>query len=677
MSGVRITTAAICAMCAAAALDAEPVARVSQSAGIWTIAGKKNTVVLDGKTLAVTINAATTTWHLVPSAVDDMLVRADGDEFRVRLADAGTIRVTEYETGFRSGVKIVLDGFKNAGQRSPGAALDVRVVLTLGLEGPDEDLVAEVNGIERGSATIRELNWPKSVQGSEVDYTVIPSDDGTVLPRDWPKHYHPIHRAQRDHSIIQSHLIETWAMSWWGFLKGNAAMIVIVETPDDAAYTFSHPAGGPTSMGPSWRAQLGRFAYLRSVRYGLLPKGNYVDLCKRYRRYVMDSGLYVSLKDKIAAKPLVSSLIGSPVVGLRVLRNLKPDSANYDAKNPSRNYSLTTFEQNAQRLRDLKSQGFQNVNVSLSGWLQYGYDRQTPDGLPPSKEAGGWAGMKAFFETCKEMGFTCWLHDQYRDYYLDAPSWNPEFAVHEEDANKPPMAFPGTRFKHDWKDGYIPMMDNWDGGAQGYLNNRFMLGHVVKNYHMMFEHGIHPQGSYQDVFGYIPPDEDFNPEHPSTRTESMNARAAVLHWVHKNLGIVGTEDGSDWVIPYVDYVTSRMNRDASTGTDPDHEDAIPVPLYELVYHDAVVTTYSPRELRGLLHGSAPAMYIGRPDWESDLRAVHRMAALHRRVGLLEMTNHEFLDNNRRKERTTFADGTTVTVDWDKNIAEISPELKLD
>ena len=36
-------------------------------------------------------------------------------------------------------------------------------------------------------------------------------------------------------------------------------MMVIVETPDDAAYTFSHPAGGPTSMGPSWRAQLGHF----------------------------------------------------------------------------------------------------------------------------------------------------------------------------------------------------------------------------------------------------------------------------------------------------------------------------------------------------------------------------------------------------------------------------------
>jgi hypothetical protein len=281
--------------------------------------------------------------------------------------------------------------------------------------------------------------------------------------------------------------------------------------------------------------------------------------------------------------------------------------------------------------------------------------------------------MKLFFDTCKEVGYTCWLHDQYRDYYLDAPSWNPDFAIREEDNIRPPSAFPGTRFKRDWKDGYIPLMDNWDGGVQGYLNNGFMLGHVVKNYRIMFEHGIHPQGSYQDVFGYIPPDQDFNPEHPSTRTDSMNYRALVFRWVKNNLGIVGTEDGSDWVIPYVDYVTSRKNRVAANGVDPEHEDAIQVPLYELVYHDAVVTGYSPDDPRGLLHASVPEWYGGR-NRQVNLDNVRRMAALHERVGLLEMTNHEFLDKGRRRERTTFADGTTVTVDWNTQRVEVRPDL---
>src|SRR5438270_6479136 len=101
-------------------------------------------------------------------------------------------------------------------------------------------------------------------------------------------------------------------MSWWGFEKGHSAIIVIVETPDDAAYTFSHPAGGPTQMGPSWRAQLGRFAYPRSLRMRFVSGGGYVALAKQYRKYVMDSGLFVPLRDKIAARPLVKSLIGTP-----------------------------------------------------------------------------------------------------------------------------------------------------------------------------------------------------------------------------------------------------------------------------------------------------------------------------------------------------------------------------
>jgi len=200
-----------------------------------------------------------------------------------------------------------------------------------------------------------------------------------------------------------------------------------------------------------------------------------------------------------------------------------------------------------------------------------------------------------------------------------------------------------------------------------------MLGHIEKNYRLMAAHGIKPQGSYNDVFGYIPPDEDFNKDHPATRTESMRARADVCNWVRQHLGVVGTEDGSDWIIPYVDYVTSRDNRSPSSGNDETGIGAIEIPLYELVYHDAVVTTYSASKPLGFIHASAPQM-SSQPN-AADLAAIKRLAALHARVGLLEMTKHEFLDPQRKKERSTFADGTTVTVDWDTKAVTISPEVK--
>jgi len=649
-----------------------PRISVSHANGQWTVTGKKNIIILNDSDLSVAVHAGPVTWKMLPSSDHDMRVDVAGDEFYVRLADAQKIDIEPYTTGFKTGLRIILGDFRDKGILARGSLLNTRVVLTMCLEGKDEDLVAESMVNENGTA-VKELNWPKPIDGREADYTIISSDNGTLLPRSWSRPYHPIHHAATDHSVIQSHLIETWAMSWWGFEKGDSAMIVIVETPNDASYTFSHPAGGPTYMGPSWLAQLGHFGYLRSLRMRFLPKGNYVDLAKQYRRYVIDSGLYASLKDKIAQRPIVANLIGHPMLRLRVLKNVRPDSTEYDPKIPSKNYQLTAFAENIQQLRKLRSQGWEGLNVILSGWLHEGYDRQTPDALPPSEKAGGWAGMRAFFDACRQLDYTCSLHDQYRDYYTDAPSWNPDFAVHEEDTTSRPDTFPGTRFGKDWKEGYVPFMNHWDGGTQSYLNSRFMLGFLVKNYDLLFEHGIHPHGSYLDVFGYVPPDQDFNPNHPNTRTESMNYRVALFEWVKHNLGIVGTEAGSDWVIPYVDYTTPRANRGVNRGANPTEGDAIQVPLYSLVYHDAVVSQSSPEDLHGFLYGDAPLMNT-RTGAIANPEQIRRMAALHKRVGLLEMTNHEFLDGNYRKERTTFADGTTVTVDWNTNIVTINPPL---
>lgn len=102
-----------------------------------------------------------------------------------------------------------------------------------------------------------------------------------------------------------------------------------------------------------------------------------------------------------------------------------------------------------------------------------------------------------------------------------------------------------------------------------------------------------------------------------------------------------------------------------------------MPLYNLVYHDAVIVSYGARDqqtlLRGILNGGIPELPIASTD-EKTVLLMRQMMALHRRVGLLEMTRHEFLGKNYRRERTTFADGTTVTVDWDTNTFVVSPAL---
>ena len=82
--------------------------------------------------------------------------------------------------------------------------------------------------------------------------------------------------------------------------------------------------------------------------------------------------------------------------------------------------------------------------------------------------------MKRFADATRELKYLFVLHEQYVDYYVDAPSFSGEFALHDEDNVKPPRRFPGTRMK-DWKVGYIPYMDNWDGGLEAYLSPWLIL----------------------------------------------------------------------------------------------------------------------------------------------------------------------------------------------------------
>jgi len=650
-----------------------PLVNVTRVGGRWILAGKKQTVTLDAKTLALEVNAQAVVWKMPAPTTNDMIVKSGGREFPLRLADAGKISIAPYDTGFKTGVKITLSDWPKPHSLF-GGKVDLKLYLTVCLQGDDEDLVFDV-AAQEGKTVLRQLDWPPALDARDVDDTVLCNNKGDLLPRHWPKPYFPIRSTNpdgtakaTDHSIIQSHVIEDWSMSWWGFEKGKAAMMVIIETPDDAAYQFSHPAGGPTVIGPEWRASLGRFGYLRTARLCFFKQGNYVTLAKRYRHYVRDTGLFVSLKEKIARTPGVADMIGIPQTRVGILHN---QSTNSDRYSPTNHYELFTFDQRAQQLRDLKAAGIDKALVYISGWAHLGYDRQHPDPLPPPEAAGGWAGLKRLADTCRDLGYPFIFHDQYRDYYTDAPSFNPDFAIHEEDDSLPATAFAGSRFG-DWKEGQIPFMRHWDGGPQSYLNSRFQLGHLEKNYQLMFGHGIHPNGIYIDVIGYVPPDQDFNPEHPTTRAAAMRGQADLMNWAAHNLGFTATEAGSDWVIPFSDCV----NQSGGVGR------TIPIPLYQLVYHDAVLISYGEGRrgshnnlLLGLLCGGVPELPVNLKQVNADsLALIKKMVALNKRVALLEMTSHEFLDSGRTRERTTFSDGTTVTVDWNKQSVVIQPDL---
>ena len=377
-----------------------PKVQVLQEKARWTVEGSKNRIELKISNLQMTVHTQKRTWSMIPSFSGDLIVEKSGQPLSLRLADAKRKTIKPYHTGFKSGLKVTLAGFTHKGKE-----VDVRIVLFLCLEGQEEELVCELIATEK-TTTVLECFWPQAIANECYDDTVIPFMQGMLLPKGWPKKVWLYNTMSYGRGLY---------MPWWGHQKGASAMLVLIETPDDAGCRFEHPAGGPTKMELRWVHSLGRFAYPRRVRLCFFDEGNYVTMAKRYRRYVRQTGHFVSLKEKITRTPLVGKLVGSPVIHTSILYHIQPESSYYHKDEPEKNHRLVTFDRRAEQLRQLAQKGIGRAYVHLDGWGFRGYDNLHPDIIPPCPEAGGWEGMKRLAETCAQLGYVFAIHDQYRD----------------------------------------------------------------------------------------------------------------------------------------------------------------------------------------------------------------------------------------------------------------------
>jgi hypothetical protein len=623
--------------------------QVAGEDGKWSIRGALNLLQFDPSDLQMTMRTKDRTWSMAPSFSGDLIVENAGQRLSLRLADAGKKDISPYNTGFKGGIKVSLAEFQHGENK-----IDLEISLFICLEGPQEEMVCELVPVEKDT-NILECCWPSAMSEASFDATVVPFMQGMLLPKDWPKNVRLYDTVCYGRGLY---------MPWWGHQEQTSAVLVLIETPEDAGCHFEHPAGGPTKIQLRWIHSLGKLQYPRRVRLCFFDKGDYVTMAKRYRQYVKETGHFVSLKEKIARTPLLERLIGCPVVHTGILSHIQPESNYYHKDDPAKNHQLTSFDERAGQLRKLAEKGIERAYVHLDGWGFRGYDNLHPDILPPCPEAGGWEGMKRFAETCEQLGYVFAIHDQYRDYYLDANSYNPRHTILDRSGNR-------------------PLHSIWFGGKQSILCSRLAPGHVKKNYLALLNHGVKVRGAYLDVFAVVPPDECYNPEHPATRADCLKYRGVCLDFIRSTGGIVSSEEPADWAVPHIDLV---HHGPYALDPDPGHGPAmgIPVPLFNLVYHDAMLLPWSlgkggwgiPETDLGYLHGLANAgiPYLSLQPDEKELKQVRAMCALNRRVGLLEMTNHGFLDKSSRKQHTTFADGTTVTIDLDKETCEISPAL---
>ncbi|MGN1344287.1 MAG: endo-alpha-N-acetylgalactosaminidase family protein, partial [Traorella sp.] len=295
-------------------------------------------------------------------------------------------------------------------------------------------------------------------------------------------------------------------MPWFGQIKDHEGYLMIQCTPWDSGYEIDHPRLGPyTHLTMYHLPSLSKLAYRRVMKLILKHDANIVSLCKEYRKYANEEGKIVTLNEKACRNPQINQLIGSAFLHKGIKTHVCMDSKFYDFNHPEKNDHLVTFHMRAKEIEYFHSKGIQKLYLHLDGWGNPGYDNAHPDYLPACIEAGGWEGLKELSDTIDSYHDMLGLHDQYRDYYKSASSF---------DENQALMM----------KDKTIFQQAIWAGGEQSYLCASLAPNYVKRNFETILSHNIHLAASYLDVFTCNELDECFNEQHLMSRYECMKYR---------------------------------------------------------------------------------------------------------------------------------------------------------
>jgi hypothetical protein len=250
------------------------------------------------------------------------------------------------------------------------------------------------------------------------------------------------------------------------------------------------------------------------------------------------------------------------------------------------------------------------------------------------------------------------LHDQYIDIYADAPSYDPaRFMIKEN--------------------GRPNLLNVWCGGLCAHLCGTESLKFVRRNFvegvkdQYMYHNSpsiydlCRPDASYLDCFCRI--HECFHPQHPLTRAETAWYQRECLRTVrgHGRKVVQSCEHAKWYAIPDLDFSYGLGHQKADVlvegGGHETQAIGLPVPLWNLVFHDAVWTPEHSSEYgRAFLYGSSVFFHAQAelpPD--DELAWKMKLCRFNEVVGFDEMTDFR-MSGDGQELRSEFSSGVGVT-----------------
>jgi len=519
-------------------------------------------------------------------------------------------------------------------------------------------------GITANTATpMEELTFPSAFKSPANHFLVLTDGEGMVLPVEDKKY--PLG------SGITYFCGGGLSMAWMGVTDKNFATgyMAVLETPFDAALRPKRE-NGTITFEPVWLASKEKFGYSRKVTYIFFNKGGYVAQCKRYRNYIWAKNKVVSLKDKVKKMPAIDKMVGG--VHIYVWDNAR----------------------NAAFSKDLKESGIDKAlfiwNPNHSPYPSYGYN-----------------------DSLKSLGYASGGYELFTDLKLRDTLYKPQ------DTTGPLRfsltSYPGLFNKLAIKKKGGKTVFNQFGHTSNPIAIRpemiKRLNRELKEYSC--------ETYFLDVYQANGLFECYSKNNPLTREQF--AKAVVENHkiiTEKYNQYLGGEWGADFAAAQTVYVHGMMTLqqtwfnteiskkgtiyyfgDWKNGERPSImlgertappnymkysiNEAIRVPLYELVYHDAVVTSWRwedanhhtpaiwwKKDLFNILYGSAPLWSLDRDRWESFkntfVESYKNICPWLQQIGYDEMLDHRFLSEDRKIQETVFSSGKKAIVNFSES-----------
>ena len=581
---------------------------------------------VESRTLRVSVSEVNATWTVCDKRCGRVWRQA-ADTNSVRVVSAAPLDMPS------PGVEVALE--VPNGTNAP-LALTVRVSLA----PADGDVLWELSGpVGQG---FRELVLPAPFVLDEPEgQLVIPHNAGLLFGVD---------ELAWDGKALGGF----YSMPWFGAadLASGQGYIGILDTPDDASFRGKKVWGAARdvlSVQPYFLPQKGTFGYVRRIVYHFSDKGGYVALAKRYRAYAKKRGLLKTLAEKRQTRSSIDRLVGAVNIYCSEFKNIE----------------------------ELKKMGIERAMVS-------GF---TKDRV---KQLNG-------------MGYLASHYDIYTDLYApDAPAakWErcegfafPQDVIKKADGSAHVGWCPFTDRKTGKK--HPSYVICWRCGLRT-LREKMPKRLAESAFTAYFLDCVTATALY----------ECYDAGHPLTRTEDRETRVEQLDYLTRELGLVaGSEQGRDWAVPVADYFEGVMSTAAFFANtkeihampfeslEPDARFAKyeeygmnprrQVPLFQLVYGDCCETTWRwgdnshrmparwwKKDLLAMVHAAMPTWVLWKPQQELFKNNSARFKACcdnvcrwRRAVGYSEMTNHERLTPDGLVQRSTFANGASVTVNF--------------